>query len=75
MAGKRSGLCDSGPASTGVFGCAEGSFRSNGTIGVDHKDGGGEWFVAKAEETIDTIYWEMICETAMITKSSPTPPG
>jgi hypothetical protein len=43
-----------------IFGYPEDKFPSTDGFFAHHKDVMGEWFVAKATGTIDTIFWEML---------------
>ena len=43
-----------------IFGYPEDKYPANSNFGARHKDVMGEWFVAKATGTIDTIYWESL---------------
>lgn len=43
-----------------IFGYPEDKFPSTNGFFARHKDVMGEWFVAKATGTIDTIFWEML---------------
>jgi hypothetical protein len=43
-----------------TFGYPESIFPANVNIGAHHRDVMGEWFVAKASGSIDTIFWEAL---------------
>src|SRR5436309_16114345 len=43
-----------------TFGYPENIFPANSNFGAYHKDVMGEWFVAKATGSIDTVFWEAL---------------